>query len=225
MLLQASTEDEFREHGEQELHAFESQTDGGANRRRAHSTTFARIRALVRERLDFEHERSRALHRHRRRRGDVWAQDAFAEEERRRRRHRFHAPVAHLKHPDFVRGAVAILVPAQDAHGSIGVALQVKHDVDDVLQHARTRYVAGFRDVTDDEHRHPRRFRRVQQRGGALAHLRHASRRPRRVLQEHRLNAVHDQRGRALADDRLEYRLEPRRGVHDETVGSSKNTV
>ena len=49
--------------------------------------------------------------------------------------------------------------------------------------------------------------------------LRHASRRPRRVLQEHRLNAVHDQRGRALADDRLEYRLEPRRGVHDETVG------
>src|SRR5437764_149937 len=56
---------------------------------------------------------------------------------------------------DLVGGAEAVLHAAHHAKRRVAVALEVQHDVDEVLQRARPCDGAVIGDVADQQHRHP----------------------------------------------------------------------
>ena len=58
----------------------------------------------------------------------------------------------HLEHADLVGRAVAVLDAAQDAEGVAGVALEIEHRVDHVLDDARAGDLAVLGDVADQHH-------------------------------------------------------------------------
>ena len=109
-------------------------------------------------------------------------------------------------------------MPAENTNGSVRVPFEIEHHVHDVLQHPWARDVAALGDVPDDEHGHAGGLGGVQQRGGALPHLRHRPGRTRRVLEEHRLDGVDDERGGFNPGDSLQDVLQPRGAVEDDAV-------
>ena len=91
-----------------------------------------------------------------------------------------HAPqaaVQHLEHPDFERRAETVLYAAQDAVDIVAVAFELQDNVDDVFQDLGPGDASVLGDVADDEDRRPGRLGILEQRRGAFAYLRHASRR------------------------------------------------
>ena len=78
----------------------------------------------------------------------------------------------------------------------VAVALQVEHDIHDVLQHARPRNRAGLGHMPDDEDGHALRLGQVLQARGALANLADAARRGHQLFQVNRLDRVDDRRAR-----------------------------
>ena len=58
----------------------------------------------------------------------------------------------HLEHADLVGRAIAVLDAAQDAEGVAGVALEIEHGVDHVLDDARAGDLAVLGDVADQHH-------------------------------------------------------------------------
>ena len=74
---------------------------------------------------------------------------ALGEEHRRGVRHLDEAAVAHLEDADLVGGAKAVLDRAQDAELMASFALEIKHRVDHVLEHARPGDRAFLGDVPD----------------------------------------------------------------------------
>ena len=158
----------------------------------------ARIHALrvVGERLHFDEHRPAALARHH----DCAARDrlrVLREEDRRRILHFLQTLLRHREHADFVGGAEPILDCAHQSEAAARIAFEVQHRVDHVLEDARTRDHAFLGHVTDDQHRHARRFGEAHQRSRRLAHLRGRSRRGFHFGCEHRLNRVDDQHARA----------------------------
>ena len=85
--------------------------------------------------------------------------------------------VEHLEDPDLERGAETVLDAPQNAVDVVAVAFELQNHIDDVFQYLGAGYRAVLGDVSDDEDRRSGRFGVFQQRGGAFADLRHASRR------------------------------------------------
>ena len=81
------------------------------------------------------------------------------------------------KKPSSLTGAEAILGGAHDAVTAAGLALEIQHRIDQVLEQARAGDRALLRDVADDDHRGPGRLRKRTSCRGALAQLRRPRRR------------------------------------------------
>ena len=79
--------------------------------------------------------------------------------------------VGQVEAADLVGGAVAVLHRSHEPQAGVPVALELDHDVDEVLEHARAGDRAVLGDVADEEHRDATGLRGLDQRGGDLAHL------------------------------------------------------
>ncbi len=128
------------------------------------------------------------------------ARAAFAggtEEQRRRIVDLMQSALVHAEDAQFLRVAEAVLVRAQDAQLAAAVALEVQHGVDDVLEQPRSgdRPVLGH--VADHEDRAAGALGELEQRRGALAHLRDAAGVRIRVGARQRLDRVDDDDARA----------------------------
>jgi hypothetical protein len=101
------------------------------------------------------------------------------QEQRRRIRHALQALFRHREHAQLVDRAEAVLDRPHQAEAGLGVALEIQHGVDDVLEHARAGQRALFRDVADQDDGDAGLLGHAGQLGRALAHLRHRTRAPR----------------------------------------------
>src|SRR5437763_12159297 len=99
----------------------------------------------------------------------------------------------HAKHANFVDGPEAVLGCAQHSMVEGGLALEIEHRVDDVLERLRSRDPAGFSDVPNDEDRRSTRLREAHQARGTLAHLTDIARTSPEIGRENRLNRIDDQ--------------------------------
>ena len=99
------------------------------------------------------------------------------DEDFRRIAHFAQTGTGHLKNGQFVRRAEAILDTAQDSVRSLGVALELQHDIDDVLEDLRSCQRSVFGDVADENDGRACLLGVAQQRRGAFADLRHTARR------------------------------------------------
>jgi hypothetical protein len=83
----------------------------------------------------------------------------------------------HGEHAELVHRAETVLDRAHQAERGVRVALEVKHRIDDVLEHARAGDRALLGDVADQEQRGAGALGVARELRGALAHLRHRARR------------------------------------------------
>jgi hypothetical protein len=90
----------------------------------------------------------------------------------------------------------------------VALAFQVQHRVHHVLEHARPRDRAVFRDVTDQKDRRVRALGVVQHREPALANLRHRAGPALEIGARHRLDRIHHHRVGRERGSRLEHGLE-----------------
>ena len=118
-----------------------------------------------------------------------------------------HTPLNHFKNPDLARGAKAVLYTAEEPVAVEGVALQVEHGVDDVLQDAGTGNVTLFGHVPDQEDSDPRVFGQLLELAGTVAHLAHATRGRGQFLRVGRLNAVDDDEHRRNVRNVLQHHV------------------
>ena len=77
----------------------------------------------------------------------------LVEEQRRGIGDLLQAERGHLEHADLVGRPVAVLHPAQDAKGVAGIALEIQHRVDHVLDDARSGDLPILGDMADQYHR------------------------------------------------------------------------
>src|SRR5436305_306318 len=82
------------------------------------------------------------------------------------------APARHLEYPDLIRGAKAILEGAQNTKLLRAFALEGKHCVDHVLDHARARDLTVLSDMPNEDDGRARVLRETDQNLGARAYLR-----------------------------------------------------
>ena len=98
-----------------------------------------------------------------------------AEQQFRRIQHLAQSATPHLVDSQFRCVAEAVLDGAQDAEHILTVALELKHGVDDMLQHFRAGNRAVLGDMADQKHRHGGVLGIFQEPGRALANLTHAA--------------------------------------------------
>ena len=79
--------------------------------------------------------------------------------------------VAHLEHADLVGRPEAVFDAAQNTVGIVAVALELKHDIDDVFQDLGTGNGAVFGNMADNQHGDVALFGIFEQHGSALADL------------------------------------------------------
>ncbi|MCY1489455.1 hypothetical protein D9M68_231800 [compost metagenome] len=118
------------------------------------------------------------------------------------------AAVGHAEHPELVDRAETVLHRAQQAQAAVGLALEIQHGVDHVLEHPRPGQRAFLGDVADQEHRRAAPLGMPHQQRRALAHLGDAARRGLQLLGEDGLDRVDDHDLGILSprggDDRLD---------------------
>jgi hypothetical protein len=99
---------------------------------------------------------------------------------------------------EFVDGAEAVLDRAHQPVRAAGLALEIEHGVDHVLQHPRPGQRALLGDMADQEHGGVGELGVAHQLRGALAHLRDGARGRGQGIGEQGLDGVDDQHPRAL---------------------------
>ena len=162
------------------------------------------------ERLHLDGERPAPLERDRDARAAHGVAGA-AEEEARGVGHLGDAVAGHLEASDLVGGAEAVLEGAHESERRLPIALELAHDVDEVLEQARPRDRAVFRDVADEEHGQLPVFRDPDERRRDLAHLARLAGQAVGQRTRHGLHGVDDEQLWAhlvdLAEDRGEIGL------------------
>ncbi len=130
------------------------------------------------------------------------------EKDRRGVGHFLEALVGHAEHAQFVDRAETILHRPQQAQATVGLALEIQHGIDHMLQHARAGQRALLGDVADQEDRRAALFGEAHQQRRTLAHLGHAAGCRLQLLGEDGLDRVdHHHLGLFLTrggDDRLD---------------------
>ena len=116
----------------------------------------------------------------------------------------------HREHADLVRRAEAVLDRADDAETAAGIAFEIEHRVDHVLEDARTGDQALLGDVADQEHRGAAFLRVAHQTRGGLAHLGCRPRRRFARLGLHGLDRIDDEHLGRGGRGGIEYRLDAR---------------
>ncbi|OIQ74092.1 hypothetical protein GALL_442630 [mine drainage metagenome] len=86
----------------------------------------------------------------------------------------------HGEHAQFVDGAEAVLESADQSEAGVGIALEIQHGIDDMLQHARACQGAFLGHVADQDDGDAKLFGEAGQLRRTFPHLRH---RPRCGLQ------------------------------------------
>ena len=117
------------------------------------------------------------------------------------------ALVGHAEYAQLVDRAEAVLHRPQQAQTAIGLALEIEHRVDHMLEHARPGQGAFLGDVADEEDRRAALLGKAHQQRRALADLGHAARCRLQLLGEDGLDRVDDHDlgllGAGGGDDRL----------------------
>ena len=122
----------------------------------------------------------------------------LAQEDRARVAHALEPRLGHREHADLVDRAKAVLDRPHQAETRMGVALEIQHRVDHVLEHARTGQRAFLGDMADQHDADAAGLGRARQVGRAFAHLRHRAGRRRELVGIHGLDRV-DHRDRRAA--------------------------
>ena len=132
---------------------------------------------------------------------------------RRRILHFLQTLLGHREHAHFVRRTETILDGADQAKAAAGIAFEIQHGIDHVLEDARPRDHAFLGHVTDDQHGDAGGLGESHERRRSFAHLRRRSRRRLDLGDVHRLDRIDDQHARTaslrLLDDRLDARFQP----------------
>ncbi len=95
------------------------------------------------------------------------------QEQRGRIAHFAQAFLGHREYAEFVHRAEAVLERAHQTKARMGIALEIQHRVDDVLEHARSGQRAFLGHVSDQYHRDVAALGDTGQLRRAFAHLRH----------------------------------------------------
>ena len=109
------------------------------------------------------------------------------------------AGIGHLEDADLGGRAEAVLHRAEHAEMMAGVALEIEHGVDHVLDHARSGDLAVLGDMADQHDCGLRRLGVADQRLRGGAHLRHGAGRAFGEIGPQRLDGIDDRRGRPAA--------------------------
>jgi hypothetical protein len=126
---------------------------------------------------------------------------------------------AHVEDADLLRRAEAVLVRAQQPERVEAVALELQHDVDEVLEHARTRDRALLGHVADQHERGAVRLRGRREQRRALAHLRDRARRRLDALAAQRLHRVDQHERRQELAPGLRERFDAGLREHHQRLG------
>ncbi len=149
------------------------------------------------QRLDLDEERTRAFLRgHDARTGDLLF--VLRQEQCGRIGHAAQAAVGHGEHAKLVDGAEAVLECAHQAERRMRVALEIKHGIHDVFEHARSGQRAVLGDVADHDDGDARLLGQPRELRRAFAHLRHRSRRRCEFAAVERLDGIDDGDGGLL---------------------------
>ena len=159
------------------------------------------------ERLHLDEQRPAAIARHRddapgRRLGRARQEDG------RRIAHFLEAGRGHGEEAQLVDGAEAVLGGAHDAIAAAGLALEVQHGVDQVLEQARAGDGALLGDVADDDHRRTGRLGKAHELRGAFAQLRYRTGGGLGGRRLHRLDRIDHQQRRAPLGAQRQDRLQ-----------------
>ncbi len=95
------------------------------------------------------------------------------QEQRGRVAHFAQALFGHGEHAQLVHRAEAVLERADQAEAGMGVALEIQHGIDDMLQHARPGQRAFLGDMADQDHGDRAALGQPGELCRAFAHLRH----------------------------------------------------
>ena len=137
--------------------------------------------AQVGEHLHLDQQRTGALAHH----GDDaagYGLGVFRQEDRRRVGHLAQPLLHHGEHADLIGGAEPVLDRPQHPVAAAGIALEVEHRVDHVLEHPWTGDLPLLGDVADEQHRGARALGEADQLGRAFAQLRNGTRAPNRCV-------------------------------------------
>ena len=148
------------------------QQHGQAVAVQTHTQTAWAGAAAVDQGLDFHQQRPRPLKGHH----DAAARHGLgvlAQENRARVAHALQAFFGHRKHANLVDRAKTVFDGPHQSVAGMGVALEIQHGVDHVLEHAGTRERAFFGDVTHQHHGGAAGLGQAGQVCCTLAHLRH----------------------------------------------------
>jgi hypothetical protein len=138
----------------------------------------------------------------------------LAQEDGARVGHALQAALGHGEHADLVDRAEAVLDGAHQAKGRMRFAFEVQHRVHHVLEHARARERALFRDVAHQHHGRAAGLGKAREVGRAFAHLRHRAGGGGELVGVHRLDRVDHRDGRARGVERGNDLLELDLGQH-----------
>jgi hypothetical protein len=167
-------------------------------------------RALVDERLHLDQQGSSPLARHH----DHAARHRFVVPREKDRRGVLDLPqpaVAHREDTELVHGTEAILDGAHQPKGTAGLALEIEHGIDHVLQHTRTGERSVLGHMPDQKDDRVLLLGETDQLGGRLAHLRDRAGGRLQGVGVEGLNGVDDHHARPLLrrgrEDRLDIGL------------------
>src|SRR5215218_6665874 len=138
------------------------------------------------------------------------------EEERGRVLDLDHPASRHLEDPDLVRRPETVLERPQNPEALEPVSLELEHRVDHVLEDARTRYRALFRNMSYKNDRYALAFGDSHEPRRALANLPDSAGRPRELGRVERLDRIHHNGPRPLFEDRRLYDVHVRLGENPE---------
>ena len=143
----------------------------------------------IHQRLNLHQQRTRTFLRHQHA-GPGHFLPMLRQEHGRRVAHPLQPGFGHGKHAQFIDRTEAILHRPHQTEAGMGVALEIKHGIDHVFEHARPGQRAFLGHVTDQDHRDAGLFGQSRQLRRTFAHLRHRSRRARQLIRPQRLDRI-----------------------------------
>ena len=181
------------------------------------------------QRLNFDQQRTCALLRHHHAgSGDILP--VLRQEQRRRVVDPLQTLVGHRENTEFVDCTEAVLDRAHEPETGMGVALEVKHGIDDVFEHPRPGQCAILGHMADENDGDPRLLGQPRQLGGAFAHLCDRPGSARKLVRPQGLNRIDDRNLRLLGlqrgQDTFEVDFRHQRqgaGFEAETAGAQRH--